>query len=657
MPRPHPLCSQHAVDAIAARECDRSSQHAVDAIAARECDRSSPHASWLRRARALLVGALLPLAAAGLAWAGPPASPATGPAPTSDAGSDRGADDRSEDSFGDAPPAAGSAKGAAPAAGSGSCDTKDPIDCIFHPPTGTLQDSYGPRPSGSPSLSRDQILEYALRNDAAQAADDEIEAMRATLSLARFAWVPTLRASVLFGPGVNIRCDDLALTQTDGTPFDFQYCRSGRDPDLDVQTIRGYFAQLGQAGVLLRVNLDTGIPIFTFGKLSGAKRLAGLGVAIAELKRMALRQEITVRVLEAHSVLLLARESEQILSQAWAVLAKERARIAKDLGSADDFDADISAINPDRDPDDLIELEIAEVELAVRMREARKIEALALSGLWALAGSEAPRGFDIAERTLAIDSMNGEMLALHEYQEQALAHRPEAKMASAAVRAKRQQEKLARAAFLPDIGASISVQTSYASRADPMPAIYYGGSRPNFTRMIFGVGLTWRVDFVGDAFKLKRARAELRAADHQRAYAQELLALDVEKAYRELVDARGAIELVERAAKKSWALVLSQQAKQSIGGGDFAKLRRALQQWAEYEFKRAEAAHAHNVALARLSRVTGTDLTAGVTAIDAGAPQSSSAKGATGPKSGANKPRKASASGSAATGAEGPKQP
>src|SRR5690606_40581301 len=64
--------------------------------------------------------------------------------------------------------------------------------------------------------------------------------------------------------------------------------------------------------------------------------------------------------LQAHTALLLARESIGILGEAWSVLRDAKKTIEVELGEGDDADPDAS--NPDRDPADLLRVELGEVE-------------------------------------------------------------------------------------------------------------------------------------------------------------------------------------------------------------------------------------------------------------------------------------------------------
>jgi hypothetical protein len=495
----------------------------------------------------------------------------------------------------------------------------DPVRALFDMPPATREDSYGPRPTGVPALTREQIVRYALDNPYVRAADEHIESMEALLLTARFAWVPVVRTSAVLTPGAAIECDDISLQGEDG-PFSFQYCRAAGDPangggkPADLQTISGYFDRIARAGIAFRLTADFVAPITTFGKILNYKRLAKVGVEIAEYQKLAAEHETILRIYQAHAALLLSRESIEILGEAWKVLQQERGKIETDLGLGPDgepaFDADPESLNPDRDPDDLLRLELGEIELATRMREARLIESKALATLWAIAGNAAPRGFDVAEKNLQADVVEGGLAELDHYRSLALKNRPEARMADGGVKARKVQEKIARSNFLPDLGAVVRLGYGYANAAEPeMRTLYYTG-RLNFSNVYFGLALSWDLDFHNDAFALKKARAERREAEYKRDAAQRLLLLEVEEAYRAVLDAEQQLRLAELARDKAWKLVVSEQTSASIGAGDFEKLTRVLKSWAEFEFKCIESVMQRNSALARLSRSVGTPLTA-----------------------------------------------
>ncbi|TPV96573.1 MAG: TolC family protein [Myxococcales bacterium FL481] len=489
---------------------------------------------------------------------------------------------------------------------------------IFNLEPADRLDAYGPRPPRVPTLTREQIVRYALENPLVRAADEQVEAMRAQLSLARFAWVPVVQASAVLSPGAYIKCDDISVVQESGETFDLQWCRSpkpgtGGTEANDLQTIGGYLAQLERAGISVQLAANFIAPVFTFGKLRAVRKLAEVGVALAGLAREQTRQETVLQVTEAHIGLLLTRESIKILNEAWDVVRDERKKIEQDLGTADDFDADPDEVNLDRDPDDLLQLEVGEIELAARMLEARKLESLALASLWALAGQAAPPGFDIAERRLTEDRIDGGLRPLPEYRELAMRHRPEAMQAEGLVRARKAQEKLARASFWPDLALVGGVAKGYGTREagldGRLPTIY-STRRLNTSSAALALALRWNFDFHRDAFALRQARAEHRRATHQREAARTMLSLAVEQAYRDLVEAGERVAFMALARDKTWQLVVSQQQKETVGGGDFGELRRALQSWAEYEFKHFEAIQAQNVAVAKLARAVGRPLVA-----------------------------------------------
>lgn len=511
------------------------------------------------------------------------------------------------------PPLLGSASGSQAAL----LRQEDPVRALFDMPPSTRDDAYGPRPAGVPALTREQIIRYGLDNPYVRAADEHIEAMESLLLTARFAWVPIIRTSAVLTPGAAIACDDITL-QGEGGPFSFQYCRAADDPAnggqaTDLQTITGYFDKIAQAGIAFRLSADFVAPITTFGKIVNYKRLAKVGVEIAEYQKLAAQQETVLRIYEAHAALLLSRQSIDILQEAWKVLQQERTKIETDLGLGPDgepsFDADLDKLNPDRDPDDLLRLELGEIELATRMREARLIESKALATLWAIAGNAAPQGFDVAEKSLTADTVEGGLADLDHYRSMALKNRPEAKLADGGVKARKVQEKIARTNFLPDLGAVVRLGYGYANAASPeMRTLYYTG-RLNYSNVYFGLALSWDLDFHNDAFALKKARAERREAEYKREAAQRLLLLEVEEAYRAVIDAEQQLRFAELARDKAWKLVVSEQTSASIGVADFDDLTKALKQWAEFEFGCFEAIMKRNTALARLSRAVGAPLT------------------------------------------------
>ncbi len=478
-------------------------------------------------------------------------------------------------------------------------------DQPFNLPRAARTDAYGPRPDGVPKLTREQIVEYGLQNPLVQAADAQVEQLEATLLRARFSWVPVIKTTTALAPGVRTKCDDLALDARDGNgayqAIDFQFCRPAGDIDID--TVRGYFKQLKEAGITLRFNADFVVPLYTFGKIKNGKAMAQAGVALAQLNKERMRQETVLRIYQAHTALLLARESIAILDEAWSIVQEAKAQIMKDLGEGEDADPD--ATNPDRDPADLPRVELGELTLTEKMLEARKIEAVALATLWTIAGEAAPRGFDVAEVGLVPDAVDGGLQPLPHYRDLGLQQRPEAKLAAGVVELRKAGEKFARSQFLPDFGLAVSIQIAYSNAADPsMRALYYF-DRYNYTRVIAALALSWNLDFHNGYFNLKKARAERREAEHQREAARLLLGLEVEKAYRDVQQAEQSVRLTAQASKKAKQLVVDQQVKQTVGGGNFAELERALVRWAEWRFKHYEAIHAHNVALAGLSRAVG----------------------------------------------------
>ncbi len=469
-------------------------------------------------------------------------------------------------------------------------------------------DPYGSRPNDVARLSLDQIVRYALDNPAVRSADEEITAMQAQLRKAQFAWIPVIETQATLSPGVNIRCDDVRLDDGD-EGFDFQYCRTRDDNDFDVNTVQGYFAQLADAGVRFEFRADMVIPITTFGKIRNTRKLAEVGVALKEIQKNQVEQETVLRVQQAYAALLLARDSIAILREAKGIVDNAQSRVEQGLGGGDeDWDADPSDVETLRDPDDLVKVKLAAIELEQLMRQALKVEAYSLSALWALAGEAAPPGFDLEAQTLRKLEIEGGLQRPADYKQMAIARRPEARMASAAVKAREFQERLARANFLPDLGIAVSTGIGRSNAVDSdMSQLYYQDPF-NWTRLYAGLAMRWRWDFHFRTFDLQSARATKRAAMHQEEAAALLLGMDVQQAYGDLVEAKYLVATYDEAVDLSWRLVVSGQQKDTVGGGDASELLRNLERWYKRRFEYAEAIYGYNDAVARLSRAVGTQL-------------------------------------------------
>jgi len=491
---------------------------------------------------------------------------------------------------------------------------------LSSPPTEPAAFDSTPHPTAiHPRLSLPQIVRFALDNPLVHAAAEDVESMKAELRKARFAWIPTIDLEATLIPGIRFNCDDVQLQLYDPTPssnpndegpppFDFQYCHTEDDGEtVDVQTISGYFDQLRDAGVRFEIQASTIVPITTFGKLRNVKRTAKVAVDLQKLKQLQTEQETVLRVAQAHTTLVLTRESQRILSEAKQILAHARERVEADLPGENAWDTDVEQA-PKRDPDDRYKMQLAEVEIEELSLKANKVEAVALAALRALAGRSAPDAFDIAEEVQLIHRIRGGLLPLSEYQQLAMTERPEARMAAAAVQARRYQEKLARANFLPDLGLVLRFAYAISTSADTTMNQYYYLDGFNYSRFTAALALRWRLDFHIRMFDLQRARATRRSSEYQREAARLMLAQEVEQTYRDLLEAIALIELEERAVALSWKLVVSAQQKDTVGGGNATEVIRQLEKWYRSRFELAEATQRHNEALARLSRAVGTQL-------------------------------------------------
>lgn len=467
------------------------------------------------------------------------------------------------------------------------------LEQLVHMGPAALRDPFGPRPAQAPVLDLDELLLLTAQNPRKAKAQAQLDAMQAMLNMARFAWIPSIKLNAFLSPGANIACDDIMLATTQpGTPHRFQYCRARSDANLDLNRVGDYLRDIQNAGISLRLEGDLLIPISSMGKGLAIKDAAKAGVALAALNALRVAQDTSLQTKQAYLAVELAQNSMEIIQEAWSILKRHQQKLAA---------------NEDDDPEALPRVELAQIEVARRAQQLRRIEGSARAALWALAGESAPEYFAIRTKSLELWRLPQGLASREYYHRLAQSSRPEALMAKSQLRLRRAQEKLAKRQYLPDLGLIVGFRLGYANKAD-VPRERYYDNRANFSAIYAGLGLRW--EFVPSLriFGLHRARAQTREAYADRDSARRWVALEVDRAYDELRVALEEVELSEMAISRARRLIATQEAKASVGEADFEKLNRSLESWAKLEFERLSAISRHNAAVAKLSRAVGQPL-------------------------------------------------
>ena len=168
-----------------------------------------------------------------------------------------------------------------------------------------------------------------------------------------------------------------------------------KDPDRCLQTTALTINSFNIAGILLRIELEVGMPIFTFGKLSAAKRAASAGVDIKRAQLKVAENQLEHDVTRAYWGLKLAREIMYTIQDGNQYLEDAITKIEKDL------DDDVGEFTIT----DLLRLKTSRSEVDVRRSETQKLEDLTKAALSIFIG-KASDSFDVDAE--AIEALGGE---------------------------------------------------------------------------------------------------------------------------------------------------------------------------------------------------------------------------------------------------------
>lgn len=437
------------------------------------------------------------------------------------------------------------------------------------------------RPSEGPATVRytlRQLVDMARDHyPGVAAAQHAVAQMEAKLYRARWAWVPQGRVTGLLAPAPSIHCFD-----HEGKPSETS-C---------VETDAYDAASVDIGGVLMRIEVELAMPLFTFDKLGAARRAAEAGVELRRAQVATARDRVAMDVTKAYWGLKLAREIIYTIEEGREYLVKGQKQVEEELDSGEG----------EATMEDLLRIKVAFAEVDARLLEARKLERLTQVGLAILTGRR-DRPFDVD--TTVIDVLPGELLPLSTYRELTRLHRPDMKSLAAALKAANAAVDLERARFFPDFLLVGSAGVGYTSSVeDPKNAFY---SDPfNFLGAGFGLAMSWQWDQLQQVGRHREAKAQAREVEARREEALAGIDMELNKARVELEEAMQRLEVARRGEglARKWLTVVSQN--MAAGLAETKDLTDALVSFFTMKLKTLQAIYDVNVGWAELGRVIGT---------------------------------------------------
>ena len=413
-----------------------------------------------------------------------------------------------------------------------------------------------------------QAVEHALNhNPALAAADADIDVYEAKLLQAVTAYVPRFKLKSLL----------TAMPAARGDAFS------------------GYI-DTDEWGPFLRIQIDAGMPVYTFGKLEALRRLANAGVDVSRGKRRVAVEEITFQAARAFYGWQYARELRDIIEDGKSYLEKAKRRL-EEMEARDD---------PEYDQIDMLKAKVYEGDIRSRELDLDKGAFMAHEGMRVILGLPGDAQFEIADEPL--EPVAIEILPVERYAAIADRMRPELEAARAAVMAAEHNADLKFAGFWPSLGIVGSYTFSYSGVADDQQSPFSidpynsnGGGA--------ALGLEWELDIAQKIGEYNEARAGWVKGRNEVEFARQKLLLEVKETWQDLHRHAELIDVQSKAmrAARGWLI-----AKSDLYDAGFATMQDVVDSLLEY-YKRKmghiEAIYNFNLAVAQLSRQVGVDVT------------------------------------------------
>ena len=432
------------------------------------------------------------------------------------------------------------------------------------------------RPAAARPYKLDELLELAKKSNPGLAAGAQQTAqIEAQLSEAKRSWMPSGELVSLVAPVPELRCIPSIeeCTKTNITE-----------------------ASLNLKGVFTRTEVKLVQPIFTFGKISAGINAAEAGISASKSREPGIAADLELNVRRAYWGAKLAREILETVKDGMSYLDQAQAQIEKNLSTGTGTSTVV----------DRLRLRAMRAEVDGRVLEAQKLQSMAMSGLRALIGPEAP--IDLEIDTDPLEAPTVPERPLSQYEEQARLSRPEVRALDYLLKSKRALSDLERRKQYPDLVLIGTASLAYASSIDNPKNAFFNDP---FNTASAGLAAALRVplDLGVRNARSARVRAEAEEAFHRRREALGGIAFEVDRAHADLVEAQRRLKVMQVGEKtgKQWITNVAQNFATGLAETkDFAD---ALLAFFQFKVKALQATFDVNVAAATLGRAVGGDVT------------------------------------------------
>ena len=347
-------------------------------------------------------------------------------------------------------------------------------------------------------------------------------------------------------------------------------------------------------GPTVGINVQGAIPLYTFGKIRGARAAARAGIDAAKAQGDQTLARVVYDVRRAYYGMQLALDIEQMIGEGRGKLKKAVTKLKQQVEDDD----------PDVKQTDVWRLTTALAEIEARASQTTKLKASASAALRLLTGLDPIEVPDCPVSPLKVKAGN-----VADHVETAKANRPEARMLNAAKAARKAEIKIRKGAYYPDLLLGLQASFSYTPGVTDIENPFIRDSANN-RKLAAALIARWSLDFGGKVNKVRRSKAQAAQLQAQTEEALLGMELEVNRAFEDLLDAKRREVAWGKGRKeaRSWFITAAQGFQ--VGTTEPKELVDALKNYFSGRFQHLQAIADHNLAVANLERVTGMALAA-----------------------------------------------
>lgn len=336
-------------------------------------------------------------------------------------------------------------------------------------------------------------------------------------------------------------------------------------------------------------------PLYTFGKLSSGIKAATHGVNVDKARVQEKSADIILKVHEFYYGLLLARELQELLTDAKQELIEARQKVQQLL---DEGSESVSQV-------DIFKFDTFTGQLEKFIHEADKSVELAQAALRFTIGLDRETPFDIAAKRLVPEELSLQSLA--NYVDTARELRPEFIQLQEGLAARKELITVAKREYFPNIFLGAFFYGGQAgNRSTIENPFIYDPFNDQFATVLLGVN--WSLNFGKVAAKVQEAEAEYRKLLEKKSFAEAGIPVQVEKAYREIIEAQKNMASTEASYRAARRWLVAAKSNFDLGIGEAKEIADAFAEFLKMRAENLRSIYSYNLALATLDQATGNSI-------------------------------------------------